>query len=59
MDITSFEPINQKLISQRMKYRVYKTLGTSVVYSPMSPPSLLIVPKAQMNVLVPKIPAAT
>ena len=32
--------IKYKFLSLRMKERVYKTLKTNIIYSPMSPPSL-------------------
>ena len=35
-----YRPLSTRFISQRMRYRGYKTLGTGVIYSPMSPPSL-------------------
>ena len=45
---TQLNEINQnvvkstKLLSQGIRKRYYKTLGTSVINRPMSPPSLLI-----------------
>ena len=35
--------MSQKLLGQRIIKRYYKTLGTSVINSPMSPPSLVLV----------------
>ena len=32
-------------LSQRMKERVYKTFGTSLIFRPISPPFLKITPK--------------
>ena len=35
------QPKSQKLLSQRIRICYYKTLGTSVIKFPMSPPSLI------------------
>ena len=44
LDTQLNEPTNQipKLLSQRIRKRYNKTLGTSVLNSPMSPPSLIL-----------------
>ena len=51
-DFFYFGGISFKFLSQRMSESVYKTFGTSVIYSLMLPPSMLILellPRLQMQ----------